>query len=290
MFNIIGIISKQEHPRVEQTLNSLLNFLHSRGCQILLDENSCRHLDKPPDNVKTLAQIGTTADTVIVIGGDGTFLAAARDLSPYQIPLLGINLGRLGFLVDICPTDIDVTLANIFDGHYDSEYRTLLNMRITHNGEVRQNALAFNDVVLHKWNTARMIEFEILIDDHFVESQRSDGIIIATPTGSTAYALSGGGPILHPSLPASVLVPICTHTFSNRPIVISDESRIQLRVCQAHIEQVRISCDGQSSYSLKADELIHIVRAEHRVRLIHPAGTNHFDIMRQKLNWGSQRA
>ena len=289
MFKSIGIISKPDDPKVEQTLKKLLNFLEHRECQIAIDSNTCQHLPNFADNPMDVKQMGQKCDTVIVVGGDGTLLAAARNLAIFNVPVIGVNLGRLGFLVDISPEDLESKLEGIFDGQFDSEERGLLQLEIRSNGSSQTSDIAFNDIVLHKWNTSRMIEFEVSIDGHFVESQRSDGLIIATPTGSTAYALSGGGPILHPTMAACVLVPICTHTFSNRPIVISDEHHIELRVCEAYTDSVKVSCDGQNDYALQTGDTIHISRASSRVRLIHPANHDHFDIMRNKLGWGGRR-
>lgn len=290
MFKSIGIISKSEHPKVRDTLEKLLAFLTERHCAVHADANTHNHLPGLDGTPMVVADLGRRCDTVIAVGGDGTLLAAARNLAPFAVPLIGVNLGRLGFLVDISPEHLEETLAEIFDGNYDSEDRTLLQLEIRNGDDVRTSDIAFNDVVLHKWNTSRMIEFEVSIDGHFVESQRSDGLIVATPTGSTAYALSGGGPIIHPPLPACVLVPICSHTFSNRPIVISDEHQIQLRVCKSHTAFAMVSCDGQTDYSLQEGDMIYITRAEHRVRLIHPAEHDHFNIMRHKLGWGGRRA
>ncbi|MCU7960018.1 MAG: NAD(+) kinase [gamma proteobacterium symbiont of Bathyaustriella thionipta] len=288
MFKTVGIISKAEHPGVRETLERLLAFLQQRNIRILADNHSCLHLPHSKLSECALPVMGAEADAVICVGGDGTLLGAARSLAPFDVPLMGINLGRLGFLVDIGPDKMQQALTDIFDGHHEMESRSLLKLQIGSDEQIHFSDIAFNDVVLHKWNTARMIEFEISIDGHFVESQRSDGLIVSTPTGSTAYALSGGGPLLHPALAASVIVPICTHTLSNRPIVLSNKSHIQIRVCSQYCESVRISCDGQNSYRIQEDERLSISHSRHHIRLIHPAGHDHFDIMRAKLGWGGK--
>jgi len=288
MFKTVGIISKAEHPKVVATLERLLSFLQQRNIRILADDHSCQHLPHSSLNLCGLQQMGTEAEAVICMGGDGTLLGAARSLAPYDVPLIGINLGRLGFLVDIGPDRMSQALTEIFDGHYEMESRSLLKLDIGTDEQIRFSDIAFNDVVLQKWNSARMIEFEISIDGHFVESQRSDGLIVSTPTGSTAYALSGGGPLLHPALAATVIVPICTHTLSNRPIVLSDKSCIQIRVCSQYCDSVRISCDGQNSYRIQENERLSISHSKHHIRLIHPAAHDHFDIMRAKLGWGGK--
>ena len=223
-------------------------------------------------------------------GATGTYvieelLGTAREAVLHDTPVLGINLGRLGFLVDISPDDMQNSLNQVFDGNYETDKRSLLEARVDDDS---QNHVAFNDIVLHKWNTARLIEFETFINHQFVDRQRSDGLIISTPTGSTAYALSGGGPLIHPALDAMALVPICPHTLSNRPIVIDAASKIEIRVC-AHTPQdhLRITCDGQNSLPIEnTQSSIVIQKHDKQVSLIHPPGHDHFQILRNKLGWG----
>ncbi|MCU7810023.1 MAG: NAD(+)/NADH kinase, partial [Candidatus Thiodiazotropha sp. (ex Notomyrtea botanica)] len=176
-------------------------------------------------------------------------------------------------------------LDSILDGRYEQEARFLLEVSMGDESSTKKEVLAFNDVVLHKWNIARMIEFQTYVDGQLVNDQRSDGLIVSTPTGSTAYALSGGGPLLHPSLNAIVMVPICPHTLSNRPIVIDGDSEIEIRLDKAHAEDVQITCDGQSTLPVMQGEVIRIRKAEHHVRLIHPEGYDYYSILRAKLGW-----
>jgi NAD+ kinase len=232
-------------------------------------------------------ELARRCDLAVVVGGDGSFLNAAREMVGEDIPLVGVNLGRLGFLVDISPERMLQALGSILQGRYIEDPRFLLEARI---GE-RHHELALNDVVLHKWNIARMIEFETWVDGHYVDSQRSDGIILSTPTGSTAYALSGGGPLLQPSLDAIVLVPICPHRLSNRPIVVHGNSEIVIDTSgRTDHEHVRVTCDGQTSLRLEPGEKLVVRKHPLPIRLFHPQDHDHFDLLRAKLGWGGHPA
>jgi len=281
-FKRIGVIAKPDTTdRLRSTLRSLQEILHRHHLTMLPDPQAAGLLGLGQG--VPVAELAAGCDLAIVVGGDGTLLNAARQMADHGIPLLGVNLGRLGFLVDFSPRDIDDTLTAVLRGQYDEDRRFLLTARI---GE-RPPVLAFNDVVLHKWNIARMIEFETWIDGRFVYTQRSDGLIVSTPTGSTAYALSGGGPLLAPSLEAIALVPICPHTLSNRPIVVHAGSQIEISV-GAHTDpsDVRITCDGAATLTIDAGEKLQIGRHPTAVRLLHPVGHDHFNVLRAKLGWG----
>jgi len=284
-FKTIGLIGKHEDPTPGETLLHLAGFLIDRNLEILLEDATAARFPEWGMATASLREIGKQCDLAIVVGGDGTLLHAARSLADYDVPLLGINLGRLGFLADISPKEMISALDRILSGRYEEEQRSLLHAEI--NG---QSCAAFNDVVIHKWNIARMIELETYIDGAFVDTQRSDGLIVSTPTGTTAYALSGGGPLLQPDLNATVLVPICPHTLSNRPIVVNGDSFIEVLVCDTtELDHVRITCDGQTCIPL-SDKKISIRRHRHPVRLIHPEGHDHFHILRAKLGWGEHPA
>jgi NAD+ kinase len=282
----IGLVAKPEDPRLSDTLNALVQFLHRYDIEPLVDANAAAALANGW-MANDLAEIGRRSDLVLVVGGDGTLLNMARNLAENDVPLVGINLGRLGFLVDISPERMLDSLAEILAGDYIEDRRFLLEALVGGGTPV----LALNDVVLHKWNIARMIEFETTIDGRFVDRQRSDGIIISTPTGSTAYALSGGGPLLAPSLDAIALVPICPHTLSNRPIVVHGSCEIRIRVCgRTDPEHVRVTCDGQSDLTFDTSEEL-VVRRHHRpVRLFHPREHDHYELLRAKLGWGEPRS
>ncbi|MBK1701679.1 NAD(+) kinase [Thiococcus pfennigii] len=284
-FPTIGIIAKQQDSaQVQTTLERLVRYLRARDRELLFDPASAARLAVPPARVLDVPTLGSLCDLAIVVGGDGTFLAAARALAPHGVPLVGINLGRLGFLVDVLPDEIEEALGRILDGEYDEEARGLLAATI--GDEAPGQRVALNDIVVHKWNTARMIELETRIDGVLVNVQRSDGLIVATPTGSTAYALSGGGPLLDPSLDALVLVPICPHTLSNRPLVVAGQCRIEIRIHEQDHHHVRVTWDGQTDQAVLRDARIRIEQAPHAARLLHPKGHDHYAILRAKLGWG----
>ncbi len=281
-FNTIGLMGKQLEPVPWETLLRLQTFLTDKGVSVMLEDATAALLAGETGlPTASIQQIGEHCELVVTIGGDGTLLQAARSMVDYGVPLLGINLGRLGFLADITPDDMLNTLDHILAGEYQEDHRFLLQAQIDGRYET-----ALNDIVIHKWNTARMIEFETHINGKFVDAQRSDGLIVSTPTGSTAYALSGGGPLLDTALNAIVLVPICPHTLSNRPIVIRGDSEIELRVISnSDRKHVRVTCDGQTCTSID-NHCVWIRKHDRPVRLIHPQGHDHFDLLRAKLGWG----
>lgn len=279
-FQHIGLIAKPNDLRLKDTLRALYRFLLELQLTVYTDTNAAGILHT---EAQTPAQMGKVCELAIVVGGDGTFLHTARELIQYDIPLVGVNLGRLGFLVDISPKQMQASISSILQGEYMEDRRFLLQATI---GKDRQ-LLAFNDVVLHKWNIARMIEFETSINGQFVDSQRSDGIIVSTPTGSTAYALSGGGPLLEPSLDAIVLVPICPHRLSNRPIVVHGDSEISINSCgRTDPAHVRVTCDGQASEQLYPGDKLVVRKHPKPIRLFHPKDHDHFNLLRAKLGWG----
>lgn len=287
-FERIALIAKYGDPGVADTLTMLADDLTQRGAGIVLDETAAGYFPSPPYPVYPRHELGRHSDLVVVVGGDGTMLNAARSLAESGVAVLGVNLGRLGFLTDVSPDETRERLTEILAGHYDEEQRSLLHATVVRNNQVVSESDALNDVVIHKWDIARMIELDTSIDDRFLNSLRADGLIISTPTGSTAYALSGGGPILHPGLPAMVLVPICPHTLSNRPVVIDEKSRIEVVVHGNDADKAQITCDGQVNFGLVAGDCIRIRRKLHQLRLIHPSGHDHFDTMRKKLRWAEQ--
>jgi NAD+ kinase len=285
-FQRIGIIGKQGDPAVKDTIQRLYDYLISCGRDVLLEQEICQLLKSQALPSVSEADLPCHSDLVIVVGGDGTLLHAARMLASREIPILGINLGRLGFLVDISPDEMQPRLDRILAGEYEEEERFLLRVTMGDEFADGPGVRAFNDVVLHKWNIARMIEFETYINGQLVNDQRSDGLIVSTPTGSTAYALSGGGPLVHPSLNALILVPICPHTLSNRPIVVDGDSEIEIHLARGQSADIQITCDGQSTLPVMEGEIIRISKDPHKVRLIHPKGHDHYSILRAKLGWG----
>ncbi len=286
IFNTIGLIGKRNDSKVRETARSLGDFLKNQGIDILIDETIPDIAPALNLSVASRKSIGEQSDLIVVIGGDGTLLCAARAMVDYNIPMVGINLGRLGFLVDISYPQVISSIEEILNGNYIEEIRCVLQFSVIRDDDSVCSGVAFNDVVIHKWNMARMIELETRIDGRYVNTQRSDGLIVSTPTGSTAYALSGGGPILYPTLNAMALVPICPHTLSNRPIVISGNSKIEIIITPEDQEHVQITWDGQNSYNLKSNDRIEICKYMHDIKLIHPQEHDHYEVLRAKLRWG----
>ena len=249
-----------------------------------LNQFFARLLDVASDFV-TRDELGDRCDIVIALGGDGTMLNAARSLADKDVPLIGINIGRLGFLADISPDKIDTVLDDILSGKHIKEKRFLLEANVVRDEEVIFSADALNDVVIHVRDVARMIEFETRINGQFVNHQRADGLIVSTPTGSTAYALSSGGPILQSDLDAITLVPICPHTLSSRPLVVDSSSEVNILISETKQAIAQLTCDGQTSFNVDIGDHIIIKRKQHRITLLHPQGHNNFDILRAKLRW-----
>jgi NAD+ kinase len=235
----------------------------------------------------SLDDIGEDSDLVIVVGGDGSLLSAARTLAKYETPVLGVNRGRLGFLTDITPDDIAVQVPAVLAGEYVRESRFLLDARVVRDGKTVGRADALNDVVVNSGTSAQMIEFELYINDVFVYRQRADGLIISTPTGSTAYSMSGGGPIMHPTLDAVVLVPMFPHALSSRPIVVDGNSEIRLDILERNRIHPPITCDGQVNMTARPGDAVVITKKPHRLTLLHPVGHSFYASCRDKLRWNN---
>ena len=285
-FKTAALIGKYKSPEIAEPLLQLARFLDQRGVKVLLDRLTASHIGDCPYPVLRLEELGEQADLAIVIGGDGTMLNIARTFAPYDVALVGINQGRLGFLTDISVDTMFETIGAILDGDFITEDRMLLAAEIFSGNERVSEVLAFNDVVLSKGVKGSMIEFEVRIDGQFIYNQRSDGLIVATPTGSTAYALSSGGPIVHPSLNVMALVPVCPHTLSNRPIVISGGCTIEIVVRDA--DDPRAHFDSHSHFDLREGDRIVVRRYPHVIALLHPVGHSYYGMLRQKLNWNRE--
>lgn len=281
-FNTIGIIVKPHSEVVRNTLEHLLEYLSTKSCTVILDHSVDGLLD---ETVVSRKELGIQSDLVITIGGDGTILNAARSLADKNVPLVGINIGGLGFLADVPPDEIETVLDNVLSGNFLEEKRFLLKASVHRNNEIIFTADALNDVVVHVRDVARMIEFETYIDGLFVNHQRADGMVVSTPTGSTAYALSSGGPILQANLDAIALVPICPHTLSNRPLVVNSSSEVDILICETRQAIAQVTCDGQTSFEVKLGDHIIIKRKKNAMTLLHPPGHNYFEILRAKLHW-----
>ncbi|SEA33448.1 NAD+ kinase [Thiothrix caldifontis] len=285
LFSHIGLFTKPNDTRVDNTLFQLHAFLIQQGFEVHCDRNAGIILGLPTMPSDALAR---HIDLAIVVGGDGTLLATGRLLADHEVPLIGINLGRLGFLVDISPDEMLTQVEHILSGQYKEETRFVLHADAIRDDELLGSGDALNDVVLHVRNEIRMIEFTTYIDGHFVNTQRADGLVVTTPTGSTAYALSSGGPIMHPALQAIALVPICPHTLTDRPLVISNQSVIEITLCEDRDIPARLSFDGQNNIELESGDLIRIHTRPEKVRLLHPQSYDYYHILREKLHWGVQ--
>jgi len=295
-FKCIAIVAKEQaaaeqDPALAKTLKTLLKQLEGYKAEVVLHGSAAKlgigKTRQQEIETGTYQTIGQRCDIAIVIGGDGTLLAAARQFQDAGVPLLGINLGRLGFLADISPDAMGQALDAVLAGDYQTEKRLLLRGKIYRGKKLIDESRALNDVVIHTRKLPRMLEFDTLIEGGFINSHRADGFIVSTPTGSTAYALSGGGPVMHPGLEAIALVPICPHTLSDRPIVVPATCEVELRLSETQSTPALISFDGQHHLALEPGDRVVITRAHRRCRLIHPPDYDYFAILRNKLHWGS---
>lgn len=287
-FKNIGLIGRIGSAKVVDTLRRLIRFLNARDYHVILEDRTATVLLDHGQQEASRRLLGELCDLVIVVGGDGSMLGAARALCRTGTPVLGINRGRLGFLTDISPDELEAKVGEVLAGDFVSEERFLLDAEVYREGALVGTADGLNDVVIHPGKAARMIEFELFVNDQFVYSQRSDGLIIATPTGSTAYALSGGGPIIHPGLEAITLVPMFPHTLSSRPIVVDAASEIKVHIGEINEAYPHISCDGQTQVVSKPGDMLYVRRKPQRLTLIHPRGHNYYEICRSKLGWSSR--
>ncbi len=286
-FNYIGILGQPRHPSALNTHEMLCRWLINEGHNIIIEQQIAQELNLSNVKTGTLEDIGQQADLVVVVGGDGNMLGAARTLARYDIKVIGINRGNLGFLTDLDPDNARQQLAEVLDGKYSLESRFLLQAQVRGKERDIRQGTAMNEVVLHPGKVAHMIEFEVYIDEIFAFSQRSDGLIISTPTGSTAYSLSAGGPILTPALDAIVLVPMFPHTLTARPLVINSNSTIRLRFSHMR-DDLEITCDSQIILPIQRGEEVLIQRSKAHLDLIHPKNYNYFNTLSSKLGWSKK--
>lgn len=266
-----------------KSMEDVAHFLHDQGCEVILEYDTARNMGISDYPVLSVAEIGVHCDLGLVIGGDGTMLGIGRQLAEYGVPLIGINQGRLGFITDIRYESFASTLAPMLQGEFEEDYRSLIQGKVMRDGHCVFEAMAMNDVVVNRGATSGMVELRVEVDGHFVANQRADGLIIATPTGATAYALSAGGPLLHPSIPGWVLVPIAPHTLSNRPIVLTNTAEVAIEIVAG--QDASASFDMHSLASLMHGDRIVVNRSQHHVRFLHPKGWSYFDTLREKLHW-----
>jgi NAD+ kinase len=284
-FRNIGVIGREGNG-VADTLQRLLDFLISRKLKIVLDEQVADLLHEHSFEVRPRRSIGEHCDLIVVVGGDGSLLGAARSIARHNTPVVGVNRGRLGFLTDISPDELEAQLGGVLDGQYRMEKRFLLSVELSREGECVGRGEALNDVVLNSGTSGHMMEFDLYIDGEYVHRQRGDGLIIATPTGSTAYSLSAGGPIMHPCLDAIVIVPMFPHTLSSRPIVIDGKSEVKMVVCDRDAVHPPVTCDGQVRITATPGDVITVRKKPHKLRLIHPLDHSFYASCRDKLGWG----
>ncbi|MGQ0384681.1 MAG: NAD(+)/NADH kinase [Gammaproteobacteria bacterium] len=285
-FSRVALVGKVEDPRVADTMAALARHLCARGLVVLIDrEVGIAGLPAGVER-KTVMQLGADADLIVAIGGDGTMLFAAQLAIDRGVPLLGINRGRLGFLTDISPEDMVATFDAVLEGRYETDVRDLLGASLTRAGRKPAQRRALNDVVVQRHESGRMVEVETWIGGRFVNTHGGDGLVIASSTGSTAYALSCGGPIIHPALGAVVIAPISPHTLSDRPIVVSRDSRIEVRLVARSATRAQVTCDGVMLGDLDVDTTLVVEPAAERLAFLHPTGHDYFRLLRSKLHWG----
>ncbi|HEY8354188.1 MAG TPA: NAD kinase [Methylophilaceae bacterium] len=283
-FKNIALVGKFMNAETGEHVSALARFLTERNYSVVIEEGTAQQSRLTGYPVAALERIGSQVDLAVVVGGDGTMLTAARAFVRHRVPLVGVNRGRFGFLTDLEAENMLEGIASILAGEYDRDERMLLHGELQREGRLVTQGHALNDVVINKNGAAKLIELEVHINGQFVHTQRSDGLIIATPTGTTAYSLSAGGPILHPGLDAIALVPICPHTLSNRPIAIHGDSCIEVTLVRA--EDACVHFDGQLHSALQEGDRMVIRRAQEAITLLHPRGHSHFAMLREKLNWG----
>lgn len=283
-FQTIGILSRPRRAQLSVVVPPLLKWLAARGVKPLLDEETAAAL---PDGSKgqSRSTVADASQLLLVLGGDGTMLAAARLAAPRRIPILPINMGSLGFLTSFTLDELYPALEETLAGHSSLSQRVMLQAELVRAGSVMESQCALNDAVIHKGALARMIQLELNINSDFVCRYRADGLIVSSPTGSTAYSLSAGGPIVHPSVEAFIITPICPHTLSDRPLVVPDSSLIEVRL-NGDTDSVYLTLDGQRGLPLQSTDVLRVQRAKENLQLIQPPKKPYFEILRNKLKWG----
>ena len=288
-FNVVAIVARRLTDRILESITKIDFLLNEMGIQTLLEEKvlSALKLNRG-DGVVTRAELGGVADLVIVVGGDGSILGVSRDLAGSGVPVVGVNRGSLGFLAAIAPGDIEEKFEQILSGDYSIEDHFLLEAQVFRDDVLVSSSTALNDVVVNPSSMSRMMEFDLLVNEEFVYNQRSDGIIVASPTGSTAYSLSAGGPIMHPGLDAVVVVPMFPHTLTSRPLVVSGDSTVMVRIIDAAEGAPQLSCDSQINLPLEVGDVVKVGKSEEPLNLLYPAGHSFYESCRSKLDWASR--
>ncbi|MEE9172828.1 MAG: NAD(+)/NADH kinase [candidate division NC10 bacterium] len=285
-FTCIGIVAKSHRPEAQEAVRQLIAWLRAKDREIVLDLDTATLAGADEAGIEK-ADVPRAADLVIVLGGDGTLLSVARLVGSEEVPILGVNLGGLGFLSEITLDELYPVLGTVLDGKYRASRRMLLQVTVHRQGEPVAEYVVLNDAVITKGALARIIELEVLVEQEYVTTYRADGLIICTPTGSTAYGLSAGGPILFPSMHAVILVPICPHTLTNRPLVLPEEVNVQV-VLESQDEDVYLTLDGQVGFPLRHRDLVEVRRADREITLIASPKKSYYEILRSKLKWGER--
>jgi len=283
-FATVGIISRPRGSNLATVLPPLVEWLAARGIRTVWDEETAAALNEPARG-NPRSQVADDSQILLVLGGDGTLLAAAREAAPRGIPILPINMGSLGFLTSFTVQELYPALTDTLAGRFAISERAMLRSELVRDGNVAEAQNVLNEVVINKGELARMIDVELFIDQVFVCRYKSDGLIAATPTGSTAYSLSAGGPIVHPTVESIIITPICPHTLSDRPVVVRDSSLIEMKL-SGHSDSVFLTLDGQKGIALQAADLVRVTRAHQRLKLIQPPKKSYFEILHDKLKWG----
>ena len=282
-FRHVALVGKYHAQGSRLALESIAQFLNAQGCDIAIEKDTASNTGLTQYPILDVEGIGAQCDLTLVVGGDGTMLGIGRQLAKFGVPLIGINQGRLGFITDIAFDDYQSVLAPMLRGDFEEDRRWMMQAQVMRDGRCVFNATAMNDVVVNRGATSGMVELRVEVDGRFVANQRADGLIIASPTGSTAYALSAGGPLLHPSIAGWILVPIAPHTLSNRPIVLSDTGEITVEIVAGR--DASANFDMQSLASLMLGDRITVKRSDYQMRFLHPKGWSYFDTLRKKLHW-----
>jgi NAD+ kinase len=282
-FRHVALVGKFQAQGSRSALEHIAHFLGTKGCEVAIEHDTASNTGLTQFPTLDAAAIGAQCDLALVVGGDGTMLGIGRRLAKFGIPMVGINQGRLGFITDIAFDDYQSILEPMLRGEFEEERRWMMQAEVVRDGRCVFSATAMNDVVVNRGATAGMVELRVEVDGRFVANQRADGLIIASPTGSTAYALSAGGPLLHPSIAGWVLVPIAPHTLSNRPIVLPDAGEVAIEIVAGR--DASANFDMQSLASLMHGDRITVRRSEHQMRFLHPKGWSYFDTLRKKLHW-----
>ena len=287
-FKTIGLIGKTQHEKARDTLLECYDFLKENGFNVIIDQRIAGDLKLADIIIDDMVGIGSRCDLAIVIGGDGYMLGAARILARFDIDVIGVNRGNLGFLTDLSPNNFKKPLLEVLNGDYQKERRFLIEVEVHSHGQLKSCNTAVNEAVLHPSKIAQMIDFAVYVDNNFMINQRSDGLIVSTPTGSTAYSLSGGGPILTPKLDAFSIISMYPHPLNSRPIVIDANSEFRIEISQSNQSEIQISCDSHVNLSVLPGDRVIIRKTKHSLQLVHPKDYSYFYVLQKKLGWGNK--